>query len=207
MPMAPDALSTCATCEVHAEAVFRVEGMDCREEVVILERRLKPLRGLEDLSADLIGQRLHVKYDAAKLTTAAMVEAVSHTGLRMWLEHEEPITEDQADWRGTLSLVSGAGLAVGALTTVLVSPRLAVPFYLVATLAGAVYPVRRAWTALRSGSLDINVLMVIAVAGALVLRDYLEAASVVFLFAIAQWLEVRTMARARLGSRAERSPS
>ena len=78
------------TCELHAEAVFRVEGMDCNEEVVILERRLKPLAGLEAVSADLIGQRLHVKYDAAKLTTSAMVDAVGQTGMRMWLEHEEP---------------------------------------------------------------------------------------------------------------------
>ena len=36
----------CTLCELHAEAVFRVEGMDFREEVVILERRLKPLAGL-----------------------------------------------------------------------------------------------------------------------------------------------------------------
>ena len=61
----------CATCELHAEAVFRVEGMDCNEEVVILERRLKPLDGMEAIAADLIGQRLHVKYDA-KLTTSAI---------------------------------------------------------------------------------------------------------------------------------------
>ena len=78
------------TCELHAEAVFRVEGMDCHEEVVILERRLKPLTGVEAMSADVIGQRLHVKYDAAKLTTARMVDAVGQTGMRMWLEHEEP---------------------------------------------------------------------------------------------------------------------
>ena len=82
--------AACATCELHAEAVFRVEGMDCNEEVVILERRLKPLAGLEAVSADLIGQRLHVKYDAARLSTAAMVDAVGQTGMRMWLEHEEP---------------------------------------------------------------------------------------------------------------------
>ena len=50
----------CATCELHAEAIFRVEGMDCNEEVVILERRLKPLAGMEAISADVIGQRLHV---------------------------------------------------------------------------------------------------------------------------------------------------
>src|SRR5678815_660110 len=90
----------CATCELHAEAVFRVEGMDCHEEVVILERRLKPLTGLEAMSADVMGQRLHVKYDAAVLTTSRMVEAVGQTGMRMWLEHEEPrSTDTDVRWR------------------------------------------------------------------------------------------------------------
>jgi hypothetical protein len=58
-------MATCAVCELHAESTFRVEGMDCREEVALLERRFKHLPGLEDFSADLFGQRLHVKYDAA----------------------------------------------------------------------------------------------------------------------------------------------
>jgi Cd2+/Zn2+-exporting ATPase len=62
--------------------------------------------------------------------------------------------------------------------------------------------VQRALTALRTHTVDINVLMVIAVAGALGLREWLEAASVVFLFAVAQWLEVRTMERARQSIRA-----
>ena len=60
-PGAAPSKVTCAVCELHAEAVFRVEGMDCHEEVVILERRLKPLAGLEAMSADVIGQRLHVQ--------------------------------------------------------------------------------------------------------------------------------------------------
>src|SRR4029453_16000613 len=51
-------------------------------------------------------------------------------------------------------------------------------------------------------TLDINALMVIAVVGALVLGDWAEAASVVFLFAIAQWLEVRTLGRGRQAIRA-----
>jgi len=62
--------TTCSVCELHAESTFKIEGMDCREEVALLERRFKNLIGLEDFSADLMGQRLHVKYDAAKISTA-----------------------------------------------------------------------------------------------------------------------------------------
>src|SRR5258705_716835 len=122
---------TCTVCELHAEAVFRVEGMDCNEEVVILERRLKPLAGLEALSADLIGQRLHVKYDAAKLTTSAMVDAVGHTGMRMWLEHEEPMLSGSAlAWRWKLMLACGGLLPSAGVLHPFGFARPAVPFHL-----------------------------------------------------------------------------
>ena len=48
------------------------------------------LTGLEALAADVVSQRLTVKYDAAKLTTSNIAEAVAQTGMRAWLEHEEP---------------------------------------------------------------------------------------------------------------------
>jgi Cd2+/Zn2+-exporting ATPase len=189
---------TCSTCELHAEAIFRVEGMDCNEEVVILERRLKPLAGMEAVSADVIRQRLHVKYDAAKLTTSAMVDAVGQTGMRMWLEHEEPrAAGGDVQWRMRLTALSGAALVAGAAAQRFGVHPADVVLLVVSALAGAIYPVRRAVTALRTRAVDINALMVIAVAGAMILGDWLEAASVVFLFSVAQWLEVRTLERAR----------
>jgi Cd2+/Zn2+-exporting ATPase len=196
--MARQTASACAFCELHAEAVFRVEGMDCNEEVTILERRLKPLPGLEALSADVIGQRLHVKYDAAKLTTSAMVDAVGRTGMRMWLEHEEPRAES-SDVRSRWYLMAGSGLAIAAgfCSTLAGSAGLAPFCYAASAVVGGVYPARRALAAIRSRHVDINVLMVIAVAGALTLKDWAEAAAVVFLFSLAQWLEVRTLERAR----------
>jgi Cd2+/Zn2+-exporting ATPase len=200
MPREPVA---CSTCELHAEAVFRVEGMDCNEEVVILERRLKPLAGMEAVSADVIRQRLHVKYDAAKLTTSAMVDAVGQTGMRMWLEHEEPRpTGADAQWRFRLTAASGAALVAGAVASFQGFSAVAIVLLAVSAVTGVVYPVRRALTAIRSRSIDINVLMVVAVAGAMILSDWLEAASVVFLFSVAQWLEVRTLERARHAIRA-----
>ena len=69
-------------------------------------------------------------------------------------------------------------------------------------LRGEFSRARRAVTAIRSRTLDINTLMVVAVVGALLLGEWLEAASVVFLFAMAQWLEVRTLERARQAIRA-----
>ena len=194
--------ATCSTCELHAEAVFRVEGMDCGDEVVILERRLQPLVGLESLSADLIGQRLHVKYDVARLSTAVMVDAVGETGMRMWLEHEESANVADISRRWMLVLccagLTGAGL-IGAVTGA--RPFSSASFALAAVLGG-IYPAVRAWRSVRSNTIDINVLMVVAVTGALILGEWFEAASVVLLFAVAQWLEVRTMEHARQAIRA-----
>jgi Cd2+/Zn2+-exporting ATPase len=199
--MATASAPVCQKCEIHAEAVFRVEGMDCNEEVVILERRLRPLDGLEALSADLVGQKLHVTYDAGKLTTAAMVDAVGRAGMRMWLEHEQPAPAPDVQTRFWLTVASGglilAGLAAGRWS----SPA-SVALLTAATVCGAVFPIRRALVAVRTRTVDINVLMVIAVAGALALGEWVEAASVVFLFAFAQWLEVRTLERARQAIRA-----
>jgi Cd2+/Zn2+-exporting ATPase len=200
--MARAAAAACAVCELHAEAVFRVEGMDCTEEVAILERRLKPLDGMESVAADVMGQRLHVKYDAARLSTSTMVEAIGPTGMRMWLEHEAPRTTG-ADVRARLALtIASAALMAGGLAGRLAGLEPAEALFLVAAVAGGIYPARRAWAALRSRTIDINVLMVVAVAGAVAIGEWFEAASVVFLFALAQWLEVRTLERARQAIRA-----
>ncbi|MFL6278811.1 MAG: HAD-IC family P-type ATPase, partial [Vicinamibacterales bacterium] len=197
-------MSTCQVCELHAESTFKVEGMDCHEEVAILERRLKRLAGLEALDADVIGQRLRIKYDAAKLSTGSIAEAVAQTGMRAWLEHEEPVpVAASADSRLQLLVGSGIAFAIGFLGSFLHAPAsfVWIPFA-VSIALGGVFTARRAIVSLRAGHLDINVLMVIAVAGALALAEWAEATSVVFLFALAQLLEARAMDRARGAIRA-----
>jgi Cd2+/Zn2+-exporting ATPase len=193
--------TTCTVCELHAESTFKIEGMDCREEVTLLERRFKSLVGIEDFSADVMGQRLHVKYDAARLSTSTIADAVADTGMRAWLEHEEPIatTPSAERTRRILVWTSGAALAVGLAVEQSQAAAVAAPFLFVAAIAAGLLAVgRRAWNSVRAGVLDINVLMVLAVAGAIVLQQLSEAAAVIFLFAVAQALEARTLERARL---------
>jgi len=198
-------MTTCAVCELHAESTFKIEGMDCREEVAMIERRFKNLPGLEDFSADLVGQRLHVKYDATKVSASAIVAAVADAGLRAWLEHEEPIAAggQAAKARRVLLAISGAALGLGLLVDFAgaAAPLGRVLFGLSIAL-GVPPTLRRAWHALRLRSLDINVLMLIAVAGAMLLGEWSEAASVVFLFGVARALEARTLEKARMAVRA-----
>ncbi|MDQ3211640.1 MAG: cadmium-translocating P-type ATPase [Acidobacteriota bacterium] len=192
-------MNTCQVCELHAESTFKIEGMDCHEEVAVIERRLHRLAGLEALHADVMGQRLRIKYDAARLSTASIAEAVAQTGMRAWVEHEEPaLVTASAASRQRLVLLSGVAFTAALLLPqVSAAPRLQWLLFATAVVSGGTFTVRRALVAVRSGVLDINVLMVIAVCGAILLGEWSEAASVVFLFALAQLLEARAMDRAR----------
>jgi Cd2+/Zn2+-exporting ATPase len=80
---------------------------------------------------------------------------------------------------------------------------------IVATTVGAAFPAQRAWQSILRRSLDINVLMVIAVIGAMFIGEYEEAAMVVTLFAAAQWLEAQSLDRARqaIGELIDLAPS
>jgi Zn2+/Cd2+-exporting ATPase len=187
----------CQTCQVHAESTFRVEGMDCHEEVALIERRLKHLGGLESLSADVIGGRLHVQYDAARLSTGTISAAVADTGMRAWLEHEEAHRASTGGSRFVLLVASGVALAVSLVAATLGWTLVARIASAIAIVSGGIHPARRALSAMRLNALDMNVLMSIAVLGALVIGEWSEAATVVFLFNLAQHLESHSMDRAR----------
>ncbi len=92
------------------------------------------------------------------------------------------------------ALILAAG-AIGLLAAA--RPWWTAPLFVAAALVGGLYPARRAVRSLRRGALDINALMVIAVAGALLIEQWEEAAIVVLLFSAAQWLEAQSLDRAR----------
>jgi len=189
----------CAVCVEHAESTFRVEGMCCQHEAELLTRRLGTLRGVERTSTDVVRQRLLVAYDAAVTSRGAIAEAVAETGLRAF--PDDPSRDAQPAPSGSAVpwlAISAAALAAGLLANAAGAPRpWSVSLLALAVAAGGATTLRRAITSARQGRLDMFVLMTVAVAGAALIGEWMEAATVVVLFALAQALERRSLDRAR----------
>lgn len=96
-----------------------------------------------------------------------------------------------------MMLAAGASIAAGFALAWLGHGTWALAPYAVAVALSIGEPARAARRSVQRRVMDIHVLMMIAVAGALVLGEWLEAAAVVWLFGVSEWLEAQTMDRAR----------
>jgi Cd2+/Zn2+-exporting ATPase len=134
---------------------------------------------------------------------AAIVRAAGH-GLETAEEEgaePSPAAEKSRDVHLLTLVSSGALLAAGYLLEL---GRFGSGFrnpapwaFIAATVLGGWVTSRRAWISLRALRLDINALMALAVVGAVVLGDFAEAATVIFLFSLGQLLESRALERTR----------
>lgn len=108
-------------------------------------------------------------------------------------------------WRARnvrLALVAGVALAIGIAVEVLGGPDpLATAAFLVAVIAGGTTFIPETLRGLRHGELGVGTLMTIAAIGAVLLGELGEAASLAFLFSIAEALESYSLTQARRGLR------
>ncbi len=195
---------------------FRVHGLDCAEEVAILKREVGPVVGGEDkLGFDILNGRMTVAADAPT-TAAEVVAAVARTGMRAepWRD-AKATAADAGFWernrRTVLTAASGgfllAGVAAhGALVGFRAAlldetgrwpPAVAVVLYALSVLAGVWTVLPKAWIAAKRLRPDMNLLMVVAVCGAVGIGQWVEAATVACLFSLSLALEAWSVGRAR----------
>ncbi|MFP3939115.1 MAG: heavy metal translocating P-type ATPase [Thermoanaerobaculia bacterium] len=194
---------------------LRVHGMDCADEVAILRREVGPLAGGEDrLAFDLVRGRMEVLAPPEEVPPAAVRQAVARTGMRAVPVGDGAPGEPAEGFlarhgRDLLTGLSGLFAAAGFLLHWIEAGSLAAAFgagappwparvlYFGSIAAGLRYVAPRAWLAARSLRPDMHLLMTVAIAGALGLGEWLEAATVAFLFALSQALEGWSVGRAR----------
>ncbi len=200
---------------------FRIRGMDCAEEVDVLKREIGPLVGGEThLTFDILRGKMSVNSPSA--TAADIIRAVSKTGMQAepWVdEARAQSARDVGLWskhgRTIVTIASGlmtfAGFLVHAALSGGVSealgseglglahdvPLIARLIYAAGVIAGGWFVAPKALYALRRLRPDMNLLMTIAVIGAVVIGEWLEASLVSFLFALSLALEAWSVGRAR----------
>lgn len=179
-------------------AVLHIEGMDCEDEVGLIEKKMRSLTGLESLRVDLISQKLRVSYDPSLLSVQEIIKSVAETGMKARLEREA--VKRKTWWKDlhVLALIACAVLTamafildrsgVGFLSTVL---------YLSAVMVGGFYPARMGLAALRTLTLNIRTLMVTGAIGAIFLGLWEEAALLVLIYSLGDVLEAYAVDRAR----------
>jgi Cd2+/Zn2+-exporting ATPase len=198
-----------------ARVALMVRGMDCAEEVATLRAELSPMAGVRTLSFDVLNGKMSVEYDEQEIDPERLKAAVARTGMtaETWLDHaEREGTSDRARvarsvLTGLSGLLLGAGFvahgaiagwpqAIGTEETAGM-PLVAKLLYLGSVVAGAWFVAPKAYYALRRFRPDMNLLMCVAVAGAVGIGEYFEAAAVSFLFALSLALEAWSVGRAR----------
>lgn len=188
---------------------FRIHGMDCAEEVTLLKRELIPLLNDEErLSFDLLNSKLTVNILSLDISHTEVQRVIERTGLKSepWEENGQT-SVDQSFWqryqRSILTAISGVfGLSGLILQLTAVSnsdsiPLASITLYSIGIVAGLLMVLRKAWRSLVSLRPDMNLLMSVAVIGAVLIGEWFEGATVAFLFSFSLLLESWSVSRAR----------
>ena len=213
-----EGVSQVAAPPASAGRSFRVNGLDCAEEVAILSKVVGPeIGGSEHLAFDVINGRMTILESANSLSDDKIIKIVGSTGMSAKMWNAESAEADQAEHFARQRLftgLSGGFWAAGFLYHIVETgaggalrlfsghgetsmPLLESGLFMLAVIFGAWLVAPKAWSAARRISPDMNLLMIVAVAGAIGLGEFFEAATVAFFFALSLTLESWSVGRAR----------
>ncbi len=199
-------------------AQYRIRGMDCAEEIAALKGALKDVVDVDELRFDLLEGTIDVPVSVPAETVLSRIAGTGMRGVPLAAgTAETPPSWWSRHGRDVLTVVSGLSVLAGFIAHTWISgldtaigseglggqrqlhtiPVAAVAFYLVAVGTGLLLVVPKAWYAVRNLRPDMNLLMTLAVAGAIGLGEWFEAAAVSFLFALSLTLEAWSVGRAR----------
>ena len=210
---------------IYEHELWRVDGLDCPDCASTVAKTVRMLPGVVSAELNFASGTLLVEHevghDPAALVAAA-IERTGHGATLLATPGAIPQAEVQVaggkeaggiSWRGVwfrrrtevAVLGSGGFIALGwaasafgaRLLGASLAGGVALALWLLAVAAGETLLWPRAVASVRARSIDMNVLMTIAVFGAVCIGQIAEAATVVFLFALGGWLEARALAKTR----------
>ncbi|KWT76400.1 heavy metal translocating P-type ATPase [Candidatus Magnetominusculus xianensis] len=188
------------------EITLTIKDMDCANEQEVIEKKLKALKGIERLEVYLMTQKIKVAYNPDTVSVKDIIKSIAETGMKASLSKDRE--EKESVWwkekhQMRLLVLCGALIVIAFfLERIGLSHEGAKAIYGLAMLVGGYYPAKMGFSALRTLTLNIRLLMVVGAAGAAVLGLLEEAALLVFIYSLGDILEAYSVDRARVAIRA-----
>ncbi|GAB4221733.1 MAG: heavy metal translocating P-type ATPase [Francisella sp.] len=194
---------------------FKVYGLDCIEEVNIIKKALRKKVPESCMQFDLLNGKLSIQN--GNITTKEIINLINKSGLKA-ISWEQYITKNNSDsfykkyLKLTTTIISGICIVLGYIyngledgfiqafineSTINSIPFISQLFYILAIAFGSWFVIPKAIASIRRFSADMNLLMLIAISGAIIIGKYFEASMVSFLFSFSLLLESWSVNNAR----------
>ena len=177
---------------------IRVQNICCGKEADLIKRELEPLNGVKSVSINIVGRIGFVKHDKDIISAVEIINKLNqlHLGVSIMesgdQEGAQVLRRDVIVKLGSKCAVLGVLLALFIVVIIGRSKNYSWQKWVAIAeiIVGSLPILRKAilnW--MKKVFIDINVLMLIAVAGTIALQEWIEGATLVFVFAIAEVLQ------------------
>ena len=175
---------------------FDIEGMDCGSCAKSIENHLNTLPSVKNVSVNFSTGKMKIEHNT---NAEEIISEVSKIGFKASLpSNKKSIQTNKNKNDNGLVILSGVLIALGFIGSFNgISPLMSTMLYAIAMVISGYKPVKSAFYAIKSRSLDMNVLMSAAAIGAALIGEWLEGATVVWLFAIGNYLQTKSIERTR----------
>lgn len=189
--------------EELSSVTWRVPDMDCTSCEQKVTSKLEETEGISDVEASFTSTKVNLKYNTSVIDKKEIKSVIEKLGYTV--SNNDGYRGGKNIWRSrraVTSYISGLFLFIGLLVWLFIpsfnselfvifnySINVSDSLLLISTFTGGILVLRDGWYSLQNFNLDIEFLMSIAILGAISIGYFEEAASLAFLFGIAERLE------------------
>ncbi len=174
---------------------YLIEGMDCAACANTIVNHLKNISGVQDVRVNFSTGKAQVEHDTP---TEEIIREISKAGYTATLITSSRTVSSSQKTNTLPVITSGVLIALGFTSSFFGIPLLiSNVLYAIAMIISGYKPAKSAYYGIKSRSLDMNVLMTVAALGAAIIGEWLEGATVVWLFALGVMLQTRSIEQTR----------
>ncbi|MFV5314954.1 heavy metal translocating P-type ATPase [Priestia megaterium] len=176
---------------------YLIEGMDCAACANTIVNHLKTVPAVKDVRVNFSTGKAQIEHDNEADDIIKEVSKAGYTATLVTSSRQPAESRHHKGKNGPI-IFSGILIALGFIGSHTgIASYMTTVLYAIAMIVSGYKPAKSAYYGIKSRSLDMNVLMTVAALGAAVIGEWLEGATVVWLFALGVALQTRSIEQTR----------